>query len=192
MIHMPYDPIEKIKKTIERAGDEFANAAVLATVGRDQQPSARMLLVKQIDEDGLVFYTNLNSRKARELDTNSRASLCFWWPGLQIQVRVEGCVELIEDSRADEYFASRPRGSQIGAWASRQSAELAGRDALKKAFTDVSRQFHDKDVPRPPHWAGYRLVPRIIEFWYGREDRLHERQLFERHESGWKMKYLYP
>ena len=192
---MTYDPIEKLNETIARArdsGDAYADAAVLATAGEEGAPSARMLLVKKVDRAGLVFYTNLNSRKAQELKANPRASLCFWWPGLQIQIRAEGTVEPVGHDEADAYFAGRPRGSQIGAWASNQSAELPGRDTLTAAFAEAAERFGDGPVPRPPHWSGFRLVPRVIEVWQGRPDRLHHRLRFARRGDTWEPSLLYP
>ena len=192
---MKSDPIIRFKELLaeaERSCTEPHNAAALATTGSDRQPSARMVLLKEVDARGFVFYTNLESRKARELDENPRASLCFWWPELHRQVRAEGRVETVSDREADEYFATRPRGSQIGAWASHQSRELSSRDELIAAVDSFSARFGEQAVPRPPHWSGYRLLPDRIEFWKGQPDRLHERELYVRESEGWKITMLAP
>jgi pyridoxamine 5'-phosphate oxidase len=164
----------------------------LATVGKDGQPSARLVLLKSVDERGFVFYTNLRSRKGRELAANPRAALTFHWQPLEVQVRIEGLAEQVEDDDADEYFATRPRGSQIGAWASDQSEELGRAADLDTRFAQMERSFAGRDVPRPPHWSGYRVRPERIEFWRNRPSRLHERRLFEREGVGWRERLLYP
>jgi pyridoxamine 5'-phosphate oxidase len=151
-----------------------------------------MVLLKNADEAGFVFYTNLQSRKARQLTANPRASLCFWWPQLQRQVRVEGRIELVGDREADEYFASRPRGSQIAAWASQQSRKLASRDDLIAAVASLTAKYRGQKVPRPPYWSGYRLTADRIEFWKEQPDRLHERELYTRRANGWKIALLAP
>lgn len=189
------DPIVRFKEVLsqaEQVGIQLHNAAALATAGGDWQPTARMVLVKDVDHAGLVFYTNLHSRKARQLAENPRASLCFWWAQLQSQVRIEGRIELVSDREADEYFASRPRGSQIGAWASQQSSELSSRAQLLAAVTLSSAKYGDQAVPRPPHWSGYRLVPDRIEFWKEHPDRLHEREVYTRQATGWKITLVAP
>ena len=189
------DPIIRFKELLsqaERSGIQLYNAAALATAGNDRQPTARMVLVKDVDETGFVFYTNLQSRKARQLSENPRASLCFWWPQLQRQVRVEGRVELVSDREADEYFASRPLGSQIGAWASHQSSELSSRDELIAGVASLTEKYRDQTVPRPPFWSGYRLVPDRIEFWKEQPDRLHEREMYTRKPTGWEITLLAP
>jgi pyridoxamine 5'-phosphate oxidase len=192
---MSNDPIAGIKDLLsqaERAGIQPHNAAALATSGSDWQPTVRMVQVKEVAEAGLVFYTNLQSRKARQLGDNPRASLCFWWPQLQRQIRVEGRIDLVSEHEADEYFASRPRGSQIGAWASYQSRELASRDELIAAVASLRAKYRDQQVPRPPYWSGYRLVPDQIEFWKEQPDRLHERELYRRRDKGWTITLLAP
>ena len=192
---MNHDPIVRFKELLEQAergGISLFNAFAFATAGKDLQPTVRMLLLKAVDERGFVFYTNLQSRKAIQLKDNMRASACFWWEPLSRQVRIEGAVELVSDRAADEYFASRPRGSQIGAWASHQSSELSARDELTSAVSSMSARFGDRTIPRPPHWSGYRLVPERVEFWRGQPDRLHERELYTRHENGWKVTLLAP
>lgn len=192
---MNNEPILRLKELLAKAeqlGIQPHNAAAFATTGKNLQPTVRMLLLKNIDDRGLVFYTNLQSRKARQLIANSRASACFWWPGLQQQVRVEGRVELVSDREADEYFASRPRGSQIGAWASNQSSEISSRAELVAAVASLTAKYKDQPLPRPPHWSGYRLVPEKIEFWKEQPDRLHERELYMRQANGWKRTLLAP
>ncbi|MGE5218101.1 MAG: pyridoxamine 5'-phosphate oxidase [Chloroflexota bacterium] len=192
---MAKEPITRFKELLaqaEQLGTSPHNAAALATAGNDLEPTVRMVLLKGVDDRGFVFYTNLESRKARQLADNRRASLCFWWPQLKRQVRVEGVAELVNDQEADEYFASRPRGSQIAAWASRQSRELASRQELLGMVADLTARYEDQPVPRPPHWSGYRLVPERIEFWKEQPDRLHEREVYTRQPSGWKITLLAP
>jgi pyridoxamine 5'-phosphate oxidase len=192
---MNNQPIVRFKEWLaqaEQLGIQTYNAAAVATAGDDLQPTVRMLLLKEIDERGFVFYTNLNSRKARQLRDNPRASACFWWAQMQRQVRVEGRIEIVNDREADEYFASRPRGSQISAWASHQSSELSSRDELLAAVTLFSAKYKDQPVPRPPHWSGYRLVPERIEFWKEQADRLHEREVYSLQPNGWKLTLLAP
>jgi len=192
---MSNDPIARFKDLLLQA-EQFGltphNAAALATAGNDRQPMARMVLLKEVDEAGFVFYTNMESRKARQLTENPRASLCFWWPQLKRQVRVEGRIELVSDREADEYFASRPRGSQIGAWASHQSSQLSARADLIAAVELLTAKYQDQRVPRPPNWSGYRLVPDRIEFWKEQPDRLHERELYTRAENKWTITLLAP
>lgn len=178
-----------------------ANAMTLATVDDEGNPSARVVLLKSFDERGFVFHTNRTSRKGRELVGRHVAALCFHWPKGEQQVRVEGPVELLSDDESDEYFASRPRGSQIGAWASLQSQELPSREHLVARIAEIEARYRDVPVPRPPHWGGFRLVPRVIELWQGQPSRLHERRVFTRELSPapgpyspgpWSMRWLYP
>jgi len=170
------------------------NAAVLSTVGADGAPSARVVLLKGYDASGFVFYTNLHSRKGRELSANPLAALTFHFAPLGRQVRIEGRAAPVSAAEADAYFATRPRGAQVGAWASEQSAPLPGRETLEARVAEVEARFADRPVPRPPHWSGFRLVPTRIEFWTGRESRLHEREVFERASPGeaWSVRLLYP
>ena len=165
---------------------------VLSTADGDGQPSGRFVLLKAVDERGFVFYTNLESRKARALGANPRAALCFYWPELGKQVRVEGAVERVTDGEADAYFATRPRESQIGAWASKQSRTLASRQALDDRVAEVNARFDGVPVSRPPFWSGYRLVPAMIEFWTRDDARLHVRERYERSGSRWTETLLFP
>jgi len=191
---MEKNPIKRFLEAFSRARDaaELFDAAALATVGDDGRPAVRMVLVKEVTERGYVFYTNLDSRKGREISNNPNVTLCFWWPQLQEQIRIEGMVEPVSDTEADAYFATRDRESQIGAWASRQSSELGSLEGLRDAFESEAKRYKDRDVPRPPNWSGFRLVPDRIEFWLGKPNRLHERYLYTRHDSDWVITLLHP
>jgi pyridoxamine 5'-phosphate oxidase len=169
-----------------------SNAMALATVGADGQPSVRMVLLKGHGPDGFVFYTNRESRKAQELGQGSKAALLFHWKSLRRQIRIEGAVRFASDAESDAYFASRSRDSQLGAWASDQSRPLAGRETFAARYEEMRARFEGGEVPRPPHWGGYRVTPRAIEFWQDRAHRLHERRLFTRAEQGWSEGLLYP
>jgi len=169
-----------------------SNAMALASAGADGQPSVRMVLLKGHDQRGFVFYTNLNSRKARELIDSPKAALLFHWKSLRRQVRIEGPVEEVSQDEADAYFASRARDSQLGAWASDQSQPLPSRETFEQGFEEMRARFDGADVPRPPHWSGFRVIPRRIEFWLDRAHRLHERRLFTREGDGWSEGLLYP
>ena len=168
------------------------NAVCLATCTPEGRPSARMVLLKDVDARGFVFYTNLESRKGGELAANPFAALCFHWKTLQRSVRVEGAVQPVSAEEADAYYASRARGSRIGAWASRQSRPLEGRFALEKAVAEYTLKFGLGEIPRPAHWSGFRLVPDRIELWRDMPFRLHERRVFHRAEAGWTMEMLFP
>ncbi|WP_395770964.1 pyridoxamine 5'-phosphate oxidase [Arenimonas sp.] len=174
--------------------DPEPTAMTVATVGRDGRPAARTVLLKGFDQRGFVFYTNFSSRKGRQLAANPQAALLFHWRHLRdgVQVKIEGTVEPVSAEEADAYFASRPRGSQLGAWASLQSQPLASREQFEKRYADVEKQYEDASVPRPPHWSGFRVVPERIEFWYGAQFRLHERQCYERSNGVWSQVMLYP
>jgi pyridoxamine 5'-phosphate oxidase len=151
-----------------------------------------MVLLRGVDEHGFVFFTNYNSRKSAELDANPWAALCFHWHTLEEQIRIEGAIERVSDEESDAYFHSRPRGSQLGAWASDQSAVLASRETLEEEYREIERRFESAEVPRPPFWGGFRLIPHRIEFWYGRPDRLHDRLCYTRDGKDWKIERLYP
>ncbi len=168
------------------------NAMAVATVGADGMPSVRMVLLKGHDARGFVFYTNQQSRKAGELAVHPKAALLFHWKSQRRQVRIEGPVTLVADAEADAYFATRGRDSQLGAWASDQSRPLDARATFEARFEAEQALFEGRDVPRPPHWGGYRVVPERIEFWSDREHRLHERRLFTRTANGWSEGLLYP
>jgi pyridoxamine 5'-phosphate oxidase len=174
--------------------DPEPTAMTVATVGRDGRPSARTVLLKAFDERGFVFYTNFNSRKGRQLAINPQAALLFHWKHVKdgVQVKIEGTVEPVSAEEADVYFASRPRGSQLGAWASLQSQPLASREVFEQRLAELERQYEGVEVPRPPHWSGFRVVPERMEFWYGANFRLHERQCYERSEGNWAQVMLYP
>ncbi len=178
------------------SADPEPTAMTVATATPDGQVSARTVLLKTFDVRGFVFYTHLDGRKGRELQTNPQAALLVLWKGLRdggVQVRVGGEVEIVGDAEADLYFASRPRLSQIGAWASAQSETLVSREVFEQRIAHYENEFDGRDVPRPPDWSGFRVIPRAIEFWYGAKFRLHERWLYERDAAGeWSKRMLYP
>lgn len=177
------------------AGEPDPTAMAVATTTLDGRPSLRMVLLKAHDERGFVFYTHLDGRKGLELQANPHAALLFFWPRVRnaVQVRIEGTVELVSDDQADAYFASRPRDSQIGAWASRQSQPLADRSEFEERFDQAQAEFADRDVPRPPRWTGFRVRPERFEFWYGAEYRLHRRDVYVIDRCGdWHREQLYP
>jgi pyridoxamine 5'-phosphate oxidase len=191
----PADPIAIFAQAFERARRSTTadpTAVCLATADARGRPSARMVLLKGFDHRGFVFYTNYGSRKAGELDANPRAALCFYWPAIDEQVRVEGEVEVVADEESDAYFASRERTSQLGAWASRQSEPLSSRSRLAGRVLRIQARFPVGPIPRPPFWGGYRLIPERIEFWRSRLHRLHERILYTREGDGWTGQRLYP
>jgi pyridoxamine 5'-phosphate oxidase len=176
----------------EESGLVHPEAMALATADADGSPSVRMVLLKDVGPEGFVFFTNYESRKARELEENPRASLCFHWANLERQVRVSGTVERTTEEESYAYFSTRPRGSRIGAWASRQSRPLVERDELEARVREMTERFRGEDVPLPPFWGGYRLRPTTLEFWQGKASRLHDRLVFERTEEGWESRRLYP
>jgi pyridoxamine 5'-phosphate oxidase len=173
------DPITEFENAVERARAHQVDTApvVLATTDASGHPSARLVLLRGLDARGFVFFTNYNSRKGRELAANPHAALCFYWASLDEQIRVEGSVDRVPAEESDAYFSSRPRGSQLGAWASDQSQVLPSRETLEEKYREIERRFADRAVERPPFWGGFRLTPVRIEFWYGRPDRQHDRVL---------------
>jgi pyridoxamine 5'-phosphate oxidase len=192
------DPLQRFLGLLERAratpGIVEPTAMTLATVGADGRPSTRVVLLKDADEGGLVFYTNLDSRKGREALARPDVALLFWWGPLETQVRFEGRAERVGDEEADAYFATRARGSQLGAWASAQSRPIASRADLEAKLAEVTEKFEGMPVPRPPHWSGLRVKPLSVEFWKNRPNRLHERELYTRAKPGapWSVQLLNP
>ncbi len=168
------------------------NAVTLATANKEGRPSARIVLLKHADENGYCFFTNFTSRKGHELIENPYAALCFYWEELGKQIRIEGHIEAASDKESDDYFSSRPRGSQLGAWASHQSAPLGTPDDLVKRLEIFKTQFGEGPIPRPPFWGGFRLIPSRIEFWKEGEFRLHTRILYQLREGNWSVSRLYP
>ncbi|HKM72403.1 MAG TPA: pyridoxamine 5'-phosphate oxidase [Stellaceae bacterium] len=188
------EPLAPFHRWLDEAwkGEPNAHAMALATATPDGRPSARMLLLKGLDARGFAFYTNLESQKSTELFANPYAALCFLWKSLNRQVRVEGPVEPVGDDQADVYFASRPRDSQLGAWASDQSRPLESHAQLERRVEEFSRRFGEGTVPRPAYWSGFRVVPQRVEFWQERPFRLHDRLLFIREGEGWRRERLFP
>ncbi len=190
----PHDVFDEWYAEAAACGMREPTAMALATADADGQPSSRMVLLKAHGPEGFVFYTNCESRKGRELLANPKAALCFHWPPLERQVRIQGRVERVGDADADAYFASRARDSRIGAWASPQSRPMETAYDLEKNVARMALRFHVGTVPRPPHWSGFRVVPHLIEFWRGRPFRLHERIVFsrERETAPWTVERLFP
>lgn len=194
---LPQSIVDRFHDLLSRAtaaGEPEPTAMSVATADAQGRPSVRTVLLKQFAADGLVFYSNADSQKGEQLAANPQAAICFLWKrlDLQVQVRAEGYVERVGDAEADTYFASRPRGSQIGAWASAQSRPLDGRRTLEDRIEAVEAQYADLPVPRPPYWVGYRLVPHRVEFWFGGEFRLHDRILFTEEGREWRESRLFP
>lgn len=188
----PYALFDRWMAEATAAEPNDPNAAALATVSADGAPSVRVVLLKSVDNRGFAFFTNLDSHKGRDLQANPRAALNLHWKSLGRQVRIEGRVERVSDAEADAYYATRPRGSRIGAWASKQSRPLDGRATLEGRVAEFDGRFVGDDIPRPDFWSGFRVVPEKIEFWQGRQSRLHDRLVFRREKDGWTTQFLYP
>ncbi len=189
------DPLRQSERWIDEAaarGVVEPNAMVLATVSSAGAPSARAVLLKGLDERGLVFYSNAESRKGREIAANGSVALLFLWPELERQIRVEGTVEQVAAAESDRYFASRPRGAQLSAHVSQQSATVERRHVLEEKMVALEREFTGREIPRPAHWVGFRVVPKYFEFWQGRENRLHDRIVYSRDGAGWVLQRLQP
>ena len=189
------DPIQQFRNWFEealKAEIPEPSAMIVSTSTPDGRPSARVLLLKDITANGFVFFTNYNSRKGQEIEKNPFASFTFFWSELERQVRIEGKLEKTDAQRSDEYFQSRPRGSQLGAWASPQSEEIPDRGVLETKEKELQEKFQGKEVPRPEHWGGYELKPNRLEFWQGRQSRLHDRIVYERTNQQWSRKRLAP
>ena len=195
LVSLPSDPLLLFRRWFEdaeRAGIRLPNAMALATASADGRPSIRHVLLRGIEDDGFVFYTNHGSRKGAELAENPRAAFSIYWRELDRQVSVTGDVEAVRDEESDAYFATRPREARIGAWASRQSSELASREELMDRFAAFDARYPGEDVPRPPFWGGYRVAPITVEFWHGRQHRLHDRFRYDREDPGWTIRRLSP
>lgn len=189
------DPVEQFAlwyEEAQRAGVPEQEAATLASATPDGKPSARVVLLRGYDARGFVFYTNYESRKGRELAANPRAALVFYWPEFARQVRIEGSVEQVSAEESDAYFRNRPRGHQLSAWVSRQSEVVASRAVLEQRMRQLAAQYATAPVPRPPYWGGYRVIPNVIEFWQGQDDRLHDRIEYVRQNGFWKVRRLSP
>lgn len=190
------DPLDAYRRWMEVAGERtglnYVNAATLSTVDPEGRPDGRIVLVKGMDSRGVLFFTNYRSTKGRDLAANPQAAITSYWDPLARQVRVRGAVERLTAEQSDEYFGTRPRGSQLGAWASEQSSPIGSRADIEERFQDVKDRFRDRPVPRPEHWGGFRLVAREIEFWQDGADRLHDRFLYLRGGEGWVIRRLSP
>jgi pyridoxamine 5'-phosphate oxidase len=192
---MNADPLREFQAwfgAARQAGVEVPEAMTLATATADGAPSARMVLLKGVEAEGFVFYTGYESRKAEELERNPRAALVFYWPSLGRQVRVEGPVEHVSPEESAAYFATRPRGSQLAAWASEQSRPLGSREELERRYAELAREYEGREVARPPRWGGFRLRPESYEFWQHRENRLHDRVRYVLAREGWRRELLSP
>lgn len=191
-----HDPLDQFKAWFAQLNPEEnfeANAMVLSTVNAVGKPSSRVMLLKEVAEGGFIFYTNYNSRKGQEIRENRYVSLVFWWPALERQVRIEGVIRQYEEAPAKAYFQTRPRGSQLGAWASPQSQAIDNREVLEKALEELEKKYPEGSVvPKPNHWGGYIVIPEVVEFWQGRADRLHDRFTYTRHGERWKIQRLAP
>ena len=188
----PFALFDRWYREAREAGLYLPESMALATATADGQPSVRQVLLKAFDERGFVFYTNFDSRKGEEIAENPRGALAVHWPVLQRQVRINGGVEKTTEEESYAYFSSRPRGSQVGAWASDQSSVLGGREELERSFREAQERFSGGDIPLPPFWGGYRVIPETFEFWQGRANRLHDRLRFTRTGGDWTIDRLYP
>jgi pyridoxamine 5'-phosphate oxidase len=189
----PFKQFQKWFDDAVRADPDYGNAMTLATSTKEGRPSARMMLLKGFDENGFKFYTNRESNKGDNLAENGRAAIVFWWAKLERQVRIEGDIETLSNEEVDEYFHTRPRGSQLAAWASRQSRVIKDREELDRRMEKLEKKYWNQEVPRPPYWLGYRLIPQLIEFWQGRPNRLHDRLRYRRIQGGkWLIERLAP
>ncbi len=195
MTALPDEVLERFREGLaeaQAAGEIEPTAMCLSTLGVEGGLSSRMVLMKEFSAAGFVFYTNLESRKGQQLSAHTEAALVFHWKATERQVRVEGVAEPVSDEDADAYFASRPRGSQLGAWASDQSRPMPGRATLVKRVAATEARYLGRAVPRPPHWSGYLVRPRMVEFWYGRPSRLHDRYVFTLEDGEWTRERLFP
>jgi pyridoxamine 5'-phosphate oxidase len=189
------EPLKRFLELFDQARKEEVHdptAVALATSTMHGRPSLRMVLLKDASAQGFVFYTNYQSRKAGEMEANSQAAMTFYWPAMHVQIRVEGTLDRTSAEESDAYFESRPRGHRLGAWASEQSREIESEKDLEKQFAEVEDRFKDQEVPRPAHWGGYRITPESIEFWFGKENRMHQRELYTRAGNGWTVRLLQP
>ena len=189
------EPFKRFLELFERAKKEETHdptAVALATSTMHGRPSLRMVLLKEASFQGFVFYTNYQSRKAAEMEANSQAAMAFYWPVMNVQIRVEGTLDRTSAEESDAYFESRPVGHRLGTWASEQSREIDSAAELARRFDEVEERFKDREVPRPAHWGGYRITPEAIEFWFGRDNRMHERELYTRAGNGWTVRRLQP
>ena len=189
------EPVEQFRRWFEEAlaaGLHEPNAMIVATARPDGLPSARVVLLKGFDDRGFVFYTNYEGRKGRELEENPRAALLFYWGELERQVRIEGTASRVSEEESDAYYAGRPRGSRLGALASEQSRVVGSREVLEGRIRTLEAEYEGRDVPRPAFWGGYRVEPEAMEFWQGRENRLHDRLVYRRGDGGWRMERLQP
>lgn len=189
------DPFEQFENWYSEAKDSdfpYPNSFVLSTSDREGNISSRVVLLKGHDMNGFKFYTNENSRKGKDLTENKKASICFWWDRLERQVRINGTVSVLSDSESDDYFRTRPRGSQIGAWASDQSEVIKDRSVLDNSYSNFNNKYKESEIPRPPYWRGFMLNPGSFEFWQGRDNRLHDRFLYTKKDNIWKIQRLAP